>query len=256
MTATTAFASDPHEGMVFIPGGASIMGADGTDGRVGIVIGVDALPRHERQVEAFWIDRTEVNHYGYRDFVVATGRDTPADPKFADFFSWEEGDFPAGLGNHPVVYVDWNDAAAYCAWTGKRLPTEAEWEKAARGPGGRTYPWGDSWEQDRCLTRETGLGWTAPVGLTDGDESLYGVRDMCGNVSEWTDSWYLAYPGSTLEREAFGETYKVVRGGSWLLAAEPFSRVTHRTLSYLPRKRHRGIGFRCAADAAPGDGKR
>jgi formylglycine-generating enzyme required for sulfatase activity len=242
--------------MVLVPGGPFVMGADDRDGRVGVEVGVDSLPRHERDVAAFWIDRTEVTHEAYRAFVADTGRKAPVDPRFADFYAWREGDYPAGLANHPVVYVDWHDADAYCAWAGKRLPTEAEWEKAARGTDGRTYPWGDTWEPDRCNTRETALGWTAAAGTTEGDVSPYRARDLCGNVSEWTADWYLAYPGSTLERRSFGKRFKVVRGGSWLLVHDPFARVTNRTLSFKPTKRHRSIGFRCAADATPGEAGR
>jgi formylglycine-generating enzyme required for sulfatase activity len=242
-----------HAGMVLVPAGPFTMGADARDGRVGVQIGVDSVPRHEVNVKAFWIDRNEVTHEQYQPFVAATGRKTPVDPKFGDFYAWSGDEFPPGLANHPVVYVDWTDADAYCRSIGKRLPTEAEWEKAARGTDGRTYPWGEGIEPDWCNTKESEARWTTPVGTMTHDESPYGVMDMCGNVSEWTDTWYQAYPGSTLERNAFGQEYKAVRGGSWLLRAEPFARVTHRTLAFKPSKRHRAIGFRCAQDAVPGD---
>jgi len=242
-----------HAGMVLVPAGPFTMGADERDGRVGVQIGVDEAPRHEVTLKAFWIDRTEVTHEAYRPFVAATGRETPVDPKFGDFYAWSGDEFPPGLANHPVVYVDWHDADAYCKWVGKRLPTEAEWEKAARGTDGRTFPWGEGIQPDWCNTRESEAEWSTPVGTIAHDVSPYGVMDMCGNVSEWTDSWYLAYPGSTLERTAFGEKYRVVRGGAWMLRALPFARVTHRTLAFEPTKRHRGIGFRCAMGAEPGD---
>jgi len=243
-----------HEEMVLVPAGPFTMGADERDGRVAVEIGVDSLPRHEVDVKAFWIDRTEVTHAQYRAFVTATGREAPADPKFADFYAWSGDNFPPGLANHPVVYVDWFDADAYCRWVDKRLPTEPEWEKAARGTDGRTFPWGEGTEPDWCNTRETEAKWTTPVGTMAHDQSPYGVMDMCGNVSEWTSSWYRAYPGSTLERRSFGDEYKVVRGGAWMLGAHPFARVTHRTLAFEPTKRHRGIGFRCAMDAEGGGG--
>jgi formylglycine-generating enzyme required for sulfatase activity len=250
-----AFArADDRAGMVLIPGGPFTMGADARDGRVGVQIGVDSLPRHEVVVAPFWIDRTEVTHAAYREFVAATGRRPPQDPHSAKFYQWKDGEVPAGMETHPVVYVDWHDADAYCTWKGKRLPTEAEWEKAARGTDGRTFPWGEGFDKAWCNTRETALGWTTPVGAMDHDKSPYGVMDMCGNVSEWTADWYQAYPGSDLKRGTFGEKYKVVRGGSWLLVHEPFSRVTNRTLAFEPIKRHRGIGFRCAAGARPGAG--
>jgi len=242
-----------HAGMVLVPAGPFTMGADARDGPVGVRVGIDSVPRHQVNVKAFWIDRTEVTHEQYRPFVAETGREPPVDPKFGDFYAWSGDEFPPGMANHPVVYVDWYDADTYCRWLGKRLPTEAEWEKAARGTDGRTFPWGEGIEPDWCNTRESEARWSTPVGTMDHDESPYGVMDMCGNVSEWTDTWYAAYPGSTLKRDAFGEKFKVVRGGAWLLRAEPFSRVTHRTLAFKPTKRHRTIGFRCAMDAAPGD---
>jgi formylglycine-generating enzyme required for sulfatase activity len=242
-----------HAGMVLVPAGPFTMGADARDGKPGVEIGVDSLPRHEVDLKAFWIDRTEVTHEAYQPFVAETGRKPPVDPKFADFYAWAGDRFPPGLKNHPVVYVSWYDADDYCRWVGRRLPTEAEWEKAARGTDGRTFPWGEGIEPDWCNTRESEAQWSTPVGTMAHDESPYGVMDMCGNVSEWTDSWYAAYPGSTLERNAFGEKYKVVRGGAWMLRAQPFARVTHRTLAFKPTKRHRGIGFRCAMDAGPGD---
>ncbi len=239
-------AEKPTRGMVLIHGGSFVMGADASDGKVGIEVGVDSLPRHRRHVDSFWIDRTEVTNEQYREFIRATGRQAPVDPKFPDYFSWQEGNFPPGLDRHPVVYVDWADADAYCQWVGKRLPTEAEWERAARGTDGRRYPWGDDFAEGLCNTLETHLGWTAPVASFDGDVSPDGVRDMCGNVSEWTSDWYQPYPGSTLKRRSFGEKYKVARGSNWMLSFSPYARASNRTLSYEPTKRHRGIGFRCA----------
>jgi formylglycine-generating enzyme required for sulfatase activity len=253
--AASAAGAGDRVGMVLVPGGPFLMGADARDGEVGIEVGVDSEPRHTVTVAPFWIDRVEVTHAAYRDFVTATGRPAPADPRFNDFYHWQAGSYPPGTEKHPVVYVDWYDADAFCRWRGKRLPTEAEWEKAARGTDGRRYPWGDTFETDRCNTREMALGWSTPVGALEKDRSPYGVMDLCGNVSEWTDSWYERYPGSTLVRPSFGELYKVVRGGSWLLSYEPFSRASNRTLAFERTKRHRAIGFRCAADAAPGDGK-
>jgi len=253
LVAGIGVAGEAPEGMVRIPAGAFTMGADASDGRVGIEVAVDSVPRHTRTLPAYWIDRTEVTNAAYREFVAATGREAPADPRFAGYFAWKEGEFPAGLDNHPVVYVDWTDARNYCAWAGKRLPSEAEWEKAARGTDGRRYPWGNEFSTDRCNTRDAEFGWTVPVGTLDGDMSPYGVMDMCGNVAEWVEDWYRGYPGSDLERASFGETLRGSRGGSWMLPGEVYARVTNRTMASPPDKKHRSMGFRCAL-SVDGDG--
>ena len=106
--------------MVLIPGGPFLMGADATDGRVGVQIGVDSLPKHTVTVAPFWIDRTEVTHAAYRDFVQATARRPPEDPHSEQFYHWESDKVPAGMENHPVVYVDWHDAHDYCACRRRR----------------------------------------------------------------------------------------------------------------------------------------
>ena len=193
-------------GMIRIPAGPFIMGHGPEDGKVGIEVGVDSLPRHEVQVAEFWIDRTEVSVAEYRKFTRDSGH-RPLPPRaYAGISPTPE---------HPAIGLSYYDAEAYCKWAGKRLPTEAEWEKAARGTDGRLYPWGNDWDPDRVVYEETRAPAPDPVGSRPGNVSPYGVLDMAGNVLEWTDSWYEAYPGSELKRRSFGKTYKVLKGGSW-----------------------------------------
>ena len=154
----------------------------------------------------------------------------------------------------PVGGVSWQDADAYCRWNGQRLPTEQEWEKAARGTDGRVYPWGNTWDVNKANMggghgRESGL---APVGSYPQGDSVYGVQDMAGNVMEWTADWYGPYPGSDYQSKDFGRKFKVVRGGSWggmgHYAISYFYRTTYRFF-LAPASRFPDLGFRCVGDS-------
>lgn len=234
--------------MAYIPPGEFLMGSTEKDGIVGQAVGVDETPQHSVNLKGFYIDRYEVANGQYKVFIDATGHRLPTS-NYTGPYAWEAGSPPRGKENIAVTDVSWHDAEAYCRWAGKRLPTEAEWEKAARGTDGRQWPWGNEFKKEYCNVKYTGYGELLPAGNVPGDISPYGVNDMCGNVSEWTASWYLPYPGSALQRDSFGETYKVVRGGSLVMSSFPYSRSAYRANTYKPDYRHRGIGFRCVKDA-------
>lgn len=237
----------PPEGMVYIPEGWFLMGSTEKDGRVGMSVGVDELPQHRVYVKGFYMDRHEITVREFRQFLKSTGREAPriwTDPEWVAIY-------PAPEEDHPMNGVSWYDAEAYCRWTGKRLPTEAEWEKAARGTDGRQWPWGNDLNLPghvKANTQEAGIGWTTPVGSYSEGGSPYGVHDMAGNVMEWTSSWYQPYPGSVVQREAFGEKYKVLKGGAWENSSVPLARSAYRH-PVAPEWDHPGHGFRCAMDA-------
>jgi formylglycine-generating enzyme required for sulfatase activity len=155
--------------MVLVPGGEFTMGSDNWWPK--------SQPEHKRTIKAFYIDKYEVTNRRYKKFVDATGHQAPR--------HWTEGRIPAGREDHPVVYLTWNDADAFCHWEGKRLPHEYEWEKAARGEDARTFPWGDKFSRYKANTPQLGNEDTMPVGSFDNGVSPYGAYDMAGNVWEW-----------------------------------------------------------------------
>jgi formylglycine-generating enzyme required for sulfatase activity/tRNA A-37 threonylcarbamoyl transferase component Bud32 len=245
--------------MVYVPAGTFWMGSDDSD--------PDAYsnekPQHEVYLDAFWIDRTEVTNGQYRR-CVADGACNP--PSKSGSSARESYYGNAEFDDYPVVYVDWSQAEAYCAWAGARLPTEAEWEKAARGDDRRIYPWGDAFDGSRLnfCDRDCQFDWkdekvddgyadTAPVGSYPVGASPYGALDMAGNVWEWVADWYADdyythSPGNNPQGPGSG-TLRVVRGGSWR-DPQRYVRAAYRSEngpSYASSYR----GFRCAR-SAPG----
>jgi formylglycine-generating enzyme required for sulfatase activity len=220
--------------MVEVPAGSFVMGQDASDGQVGVDVTVDSMPRHEVYLKRFWIDRTEATVADYQRYLAATG--AGAFPEHAYGTATPPGDLP-------IIAVDFAEAAAYCRWRGKRLPTEAEWEKAARGTDGRHFPWGNDWDPDRVAFRDHVRTGPDPVGSHPGNVSPYGALDMAGNAMEWTDSWYDAYPGSTLKRVAFGRMYRVLRGGSW--ESHRYQVRSANRFAVLPEIGQPSFGVRC-----------
>jgi formylglycine-generating enzyme required for sulfatase activity len=232
--------------MVVIPGSEFIMGNDGRgDDGPG---DEDERPAHRVRVASFRIDRYETTTAMYAAFVKATGRTIP--------HHWVSGTYPDGKADHPVVYVDWHDADAFCRWAGKRLPTEAEWERAARGTDGRRFPWGNEFSTTKANTPQYWLikhepGDTMPVGSFPQGRSPEGLEDMAGNVYEWVSDWYQSYPSNTVPNVHYGVKNKVLRGGSWydcLSYGCGLSSPVYNRSRFAPAIKNKGFGFRCAQD--------
>lgn len=227
-TPTPAPTPEAPEGMVYVPTGAFQMGTNDTGG----IVPGDQSPQHEVTIPAFFIDKTEVTNAQYKKYCDATKYPTPPD--------WLDGKILAGQENWPVLRVNWWEAVAYAKWAGKRLPTEAEWEKAARGTDARQYPWGNGgWDGDKVVA-----GSPAPVGSKPAGASPYGALDMAGNAYEWTADWYEAYPKSTAKTNFFGRIFKVIRGGSY--DGSPNLGETFFRSPMRPQSRNVWVGFRCA----------
>jgi len=232
-TPTTAPPAVVPDVMVSIPAGPFVLGSDTGRG--------DEAPAHEVDLPAFEIDKFEVTNADFATFVEATGYKTDAE-KAGVSNAWRT--YAQGKDNHPVVKVSWNDAVAYCQWLGKRLPTEAEWERAARGTEGLIYPWGNEYDPEKVNGKDRGIRGTTAAGSFPEGASPDGVMDMAGNVWEWTADWYKPYPGSTYQSPYFGEEYRVLRGGGWFEEAE-LLRTTARNAG-TEVTANDDIGFRCA----------
>jgi iron(II)-dependent oxidoreductase len=247
-----------YDEMVHIPAGDFIMGSDKKVDRNAYLV---ELPQRKVYLDAYAIDRYEVTTVQYLKFVLATNRPPQVDWKF------DGGNFQEAMAAHPVMHVTWYDADAYCKWAGKRLPTEAEWEKAARGDAdARIYPWGNEMAGlSRANYGRSGL--SGPV--RDRPERLllyppiisvfkyenavspYGVYQMVGNVAEWVADWYdKDYYKMAPDKNPKGPetgTQKAFRGGGWI-DSTPSVRVSYRN-GTDPKTSMNWLGFRCARDA-------
>jgi len=250
--------------MVFVPVGEFVMGRQAPEPQGGSPtrrMERDDSPPRQVDVDAFWIDRTEVTNAEYKRFLDATGHRPPTGR------AWTGRDHSPGLGQHPVAGVSWEDAVAYANWVGKRLPTEAEWEKAARGTDGRKHPWGNEpvnadgvW---RCNVWGTadGFEWTAPVGSLPSGASPYGCLDMAGNVREWCGDWYAETyyqlgPSRGPQGPASGRE-RVVRGGAcWYEDYVGLSWTCSDRHYMSPGLSGSGTGFRCVLSANAGGRER
>jgi serine/threonine-protein kinase len=222
--------------LLYVPAGAFMMGND--NGWAG------QKPAHEVNLDAFWIDETEVTNRMYA-LCVQDGACLP--PRNVSSYTRERYYLDGQFTDYPVLYASWQDAKTYCSWAGRALPSEAQWEKAARGADGRLYPWGDQSPSQNLLNNfdVSFLEDTTRVGSYPQGAGPYGALDMAGNVWEWTADWFDAYPGGDLTAsENFGQIHRVMRGGSFVDAADATARYAND-----PKLRMHDIGFRCALSA-------
>ena len=249
-TQPTEFVGKDGAPMVLVPAGPFPMGAPpgARDG------GRDEYPRHEVFLDAYYIDKFEVTNGRYLEFMKNTGHRPPKHLNDPRQDLWQAGLMPESIADRPVINVDWYDAEAYCRWAGKRLPTEAEWAKAARGTDDRRFPWGNvepthghlnfnqPWQGEKTLM---------PVGTYEAGKSPFGAYDMAGNVWEWVADWYdPRYYEKSPARNPKGPetgTHKALRGSGWEVEA-PLVRAFSRVKSD-PLNRNYATGFRCARSA-------
>ncbi len=245
------------EKSILVPAGKFIMGTADDE------FIPEEMPQHEVYLDAYYMDKFEVTNAQYWEFlqyIDRTGDHSkcfPGEPKDKNHkpgtphTNWEYPyyDFP----DYPVTRVDWYDAYAYSAWAGKRLPTEAEWEKAARGTDGRRFPWGNVWDAKRC-----NVGPNAPltVGSFEYGKSIFGCMDMIGSVSEWCNDWYhpeyfKTSPGVNPKGPDASTGQRVVKGGS-LFAPYAYKMRCAVRIFAKPEDRNKSVGFRCAKDFKPG----
>ncbi len=253
----TRISEKDHADEIFIPAGEFIMGSTDTDAKQSMAGGVafPEVPAQTVYLDGYWIDKYEVTNARYALCVADGGCKAP----------WHNLSYTGGItyygnpayDNYPVIYIDWFMADAYCKWAGRRLPTESEWEKAARGTDGRRYPWGnDPITNDKAnfcdincpkahnnINYDDGYPEIAPVGSYPAGASPYGVMDMAGNVWEWTSTYPKVYPLDSDNPELTYE--RIWRGGPWSNGSWWIrSSIRYRS---VPKYWYNNLGFRCAA---------
>jgi eukaryotic-like serine/threonine-protein kinase len=251
--------------LIFVPAGEFTMGSK---------FYRDERPAHQVSLGGYWIDKTEVTTAMFAKYLNDVSSQVTIDPgdflrfirlqdniiynlscpichKWTDRITWDGTKFSvvAGYEDHPAVMVSWYGASAYCSWANRRLPTEAEWEKAARGTDARVYPWGNARPDDTLANLGSKANDTAKVGSYPAGASYYGLLDMAGNASEWVNDWYSEtyYQNSPASNPAGPDTGKerVVKGNGWDdLYVD--GRSSFRLLPSVPEQVGVGLGFRCA----------
>jgi formylglycine-generating enzyme required for sulfatase activity len=218
--------------IVRVPAGEFLMGSPEGEGEP------DERPQHRVYTSEFWIDKTEVTSRQFQKFAKATGSQLPRAPV------WGIRD------DYPASFIVWDEALAYCEWVGGRLPTEAEWEKAARGTDGRRYSWGNEWDPQRCNSISGGLHRLESLGSYPGCVSPFGVLDLPGSLKEWCSDWYgESYYADSPSRNPKGPTsgrLRVMRGGGWM-SQPTWLRAAYR-FKRSPISRNVDHGFRCVHD--------
>jgi formylglycine-generating enzyme required for sulfatase activity len=234
-----------HQDMVLIPNGPFVMGMGGDGALMRLIEDPtgdretfhDERAHHTEQTAAFYIDRYEVTNAQYAQYVLATGARAPG--------GWRgQPTCPDGEGDDPVVGINQAEAEAYCKWLGKRLPTEEEWEKAARGEHGALYPWGNQYKRGKANTWEEGKRKPVSVHAYPEDVSVYKVHGLAGNVAEWT---------STVVQLWTDEVRVVVKGGSWSVDGAEWN-LSAQTFS-PPFGYMNHVGFRCAKSVVESEGE-
>jgi len=228
----------PKDGivLVYVPAGEFLMGSENGED--------DEKPQHRVTLDAYWIDQTEVTNGMYAKCVAAGACAPPKETGSSTRSNYYDDN---QFADYPVIYVDWNQANDYCGWAGRRLPTEAEWEKAARGTDGRSYPWGEGIDCDKANYSGCGVGDTTTVGSYLQGASVYGALDMAGNAWEWvadwySDTYYIRSPSENPQGPDSGQ-FHVLRGGSWII--EGWNLRSSNRYRYNPVNRYYNFGFRC-----------
>ena len=238
--------------LLYVPAGEFKMGSLDEDASAN----ADEKPQHTVYLDAFWIDQTEVTNKQYAACVFASQCKPPSNTSSFSHASYYGN---SQFDNYPVIYVDWNQATAYCLWAGRRLPSEAEWEKAARGTDARIYPWGNDAPTKNLLNFNNNVGDTTKVGSYLLGKSFYGAYDMVGNVWEWVYDGYQSDYYATLgnfasdPKNPSGYT-RVTRGGSWRINEVLTARTAVRAWVYPTSRNvsnYNDLGFRCASDVTP-----
>jgi formylglycine-generating enzyme required for sulfatase activity len=221
-------------GMVYIPGGEFMMGSTWGE--------LSEQPQYKVSVSPFFIDVHEVTCEQYAAFIRASGHRPPS--------GWANGAYPLGAARRPVTGVTWDDAMAYAGWAGKRLPTEKEWEYAARGAEGYRYTWGAEWIPGFANADATSIGGMAEVGSYSSGASKFGLFDMLGNAWEWTASDAVAYPGGHLPDRPKNPTseLKIIRGGCYMSTKDQATTTFRVGWPARGYNEYENTGFRCAKD--------